>query len=211
MAHCNLYQHISVYAPFQQWGLDFISEINPSSSTQHKWILIATDYFSKWIEAIPTRQATYSVIIQFVETNILSCFGCANKIITDNVVTFNSKKMTEFCNKYNIKFGYTTTYYPQGNGLAGSSNKSLINIIKKMLEANKKNQHKKLINAFWVDRVSSKKSLGISPFQIVDGVDIVFPSSLTVSVMPLLQEAGSEENDIQCQINQMIHQKRRQG
>jgi hypothetical protein len=40
--------------PFQQWGLDFIGEIHPPSSGQHRWILTATDYFTKWIEAIPT-------------------------------------------------------------------------------------------------------------------------------------------------------------
>ena len=43
--------HISVEAPFQQWGLDFIGEINPNYYGQHRWILIATDYFTKCIEA----------------------------------------------------------------------------------------------------------------------------------------------------------------
>lgn len=92
-----------------------------------------------WIEAIPTRQATDIVIIQFLESNILSRFGCPHKIITDNVAKFKSKNMVEFWNKYNITLGHSTTYYPQGNGLAESSIKSLVNIIKKMLEANKKN------------------------------------------------------------------------
>eukprot|EP00253_Pinus_taeda_P016379 PITA_16379 len=180
-------------------------EINPSSSAQRTWILTGTNYFTEWIKVIPTKQATYSVIIKFLETNILSRFGCPNKIITDNATTFKSKKMTEFCDKYNIKLGHSTTYYPQGNGLVESSNKSLINIIKKMLEANKKNWHKKLINALWADWVSSNKSLGISPFQIVYGVDTIFPSSLEVPVMKLLHEEGSEDNDIHCRINQLIH------
>eukprot|EP00253_Pinus_taeda_P008633 PITA_08633 len=63
---------ISTEKPFQQWGLDFIGEIHPSSSSQHKWILTANDYFTKWIEAIPCRQANESTIIQFLESNILS-------------------------------------------------------------------------------------------------------------------------------------------
>ena len=63
---------ITVEAPFQQWGLDFIGEINPNSSGQHKWILTATDYFTKWIEAIPTRRATENVIMNFLEENILA-------------------------------------------------------------------------------------------------------------------------------------------
>ena len=142
---------ISTEKPFQQWGLDFIGEIHPSSSGQHKWILTATDYFTKWIEAIPCRQANDTIIIQFLECNILSRFGCPEKIITDNAAAFKSKKMINFCHKFHINLGHSTAYYPQGNGLAESSNKSLISIIKKNLEENKKNWHKKLTNALWAE------------------------------------------------------------
>eukprot|EP00253_Pinus_taeda_P028184 PITA_28184 len=138
---------VEISAPFQQWGLDFTGEIHPASSGQHRWILTATDYFTKLIEAIPTRQATDSVIISFLENNILSCFGCPSKLITDNAATFKSKRMIDSFHKYNISLGHSTAYHPQGNGLAESSNKSLVNIIKKMLEINKKSWHNKLVNA----------------------------------------------------------------
>ena len=75
--------------------------------------------------------------------------------------------MVEFCYKYNISLGHSTAYHPQGNGLAESSNKSLVNIIKKLLEINKKGWHKKLVNALLADRVSQKKSIGMSPFELV--------------------------------------------
>ena len=75
---------ISTEAPFQQWGLDFIGKIHPPSTDQHKWILIATDYFTKWIEATPVRNATNVVIIKFLTENILSRFGFPRKLITDN-------------------------------------------------------------------------------------------------------------------------------
>jgi hypothetical protein len=152
---------ISTERPFQQWGLDFIGEIHPSSSGQHRWILTATDYFTKWIEAAPCRRANDSVIIQFLENNILARFGCPDKIITDNAAAFKSKKMVNFCHKFHITLGHSTAYYPQGNGLAESSNKSLINIIKKVLEENKKNWHKKLVNALWADRLTTKRSIGL--------------------------------------------------
>eukprot|EP00253_Pinus_taeda_P009797 PITA_09797 len=196
---------IEVSAPFQQLELDFIGEIHPASSGQHKWILIATDYFKKWIEAIPTRQATDVMIISFLENNILSRFGCPNKLITDNTATFKSKRMVECCHKYHIILGHSTTYHLQGNGLAESSNKSLVNIIKKLLEINKKSWHKRLVNALWADQVSQKKSIGTSPFELVYGVDTVFPSSLTAPVVKLLQEAGSEEDPMQRRLNQMVH------
>jgi len=124
---------ISTEINFQQWGLDFIGEIHPPSSAQHKSILTATDYFVKWIEAIPSRQASNTLIITFLETNILSRFECPTKLITDNAIAFKSKTMIDFYNKYHITLGHSIAYYPQGNGLTESSNKNLVNIIKKLL------------------------------------------------------------------------------
>ena len=196
---------ISTEKHFQQWGLDFIGEIHPSSSGQHKWILTATDYFTKWIETIPCRQANDSTIIQFLESNILSRFRCPEKIITDNATAFKSKKMINFCHKYHITLGHSTAYYPQGNGLAKSSNKSLISIIKKLLEENKKNWHRKLTNALWADRISTKKSIGMSPYELVYGMEAKFPSSLGIPTIKLLQEIQAEPNDMQRRVNQTIH------
>ena len=53
---------VEVQAPFQQWGIDFIGEITNKSNGGHSWILVATDYFTKWVEAIPTRNATSKVV-----------------------------------------------------------------------------------------------------------------------------------------------------
>ena len=178
---------ISTEIPFENWVLDFIGKIHPSSSAQHKWILTVTDYFTKWIEAITSRQATDSVIISFLEKNILSRFGCPQKIITDNAIAFKCKKMVDFCNRCHIPLGHSTTYYPHGNGLAESSNKSLVNIIKKLLEDNKKTWNKKLVNALCADRLTTKKSIGTSPYQLIYGMDVVFPSSLEVPVMKMIQ------------------------
>jgi hypothetical protein len=91
--------------PFQQWGLDFIGEIHPNSSGKHKWILTATNYFTKWVEAIPTRETTDSVIIKFLEENILSRFGCPRKIITDNSQAFKYAKLLQFLSRVQHRVG----------------------------------------------------------------------------------------------------------
>ena len=155
---------ISVEAPFQQWGLDFIGEINPNSSGQHKWILTTTDYFTKWIEAMPTRRATEAVIMDFMENNILAIFGCPKRIVTDNELTLKSKKMISFCHKYHIILNHSISYYTQGNGLAKSSKKGLVRIIKKLLEENKRAWHTKLKYALWDDRIGTKRAIGMSAF-----------------------------------------------
>jgi hypothetical protein len=105
-----------------------------------------------------------------------------------------------------ISYHLRTLYFllPSGNGLAESSNKSMVNIIKKLLQDNKQSWHNKLVNALWEDRITTKRSIGMSPYQLVYGMDVVFHTSLGVPVMKLLQELQIEPNDIQRRINQTI-------
>jgi len=117
--------------------LDFIGEIHPPSSGQHRWILTATDYFTKWIEDVPTRSTSHKVIISFLE-DIIARFGCPRKIVTDNASPFRSEPLVKFCEQFEISLLHSTPYYPQGNGLAESSNKIMIKLIKKLLEDNKR-------------------------------------------------------------------------
>jgi hypothetical protein len=187
---------IVVNGPFQQWGLDFIGEINPSSSGQHKWILVATDYFTKWIEAIPTRNATHQVVMKFLYENILSRFGCPKRLVTDNAAAFKAEALVDMCKSMGIQLVHSTPYYPQGNGLAESSNKSLIKIIRKLLEENKKNWDSKLKFSLWADRVTIKKSIGTSPFKLVYGTDAIFPVQLVFPVARFFQEEQTESNDM---------------
>jgi hypothetical protein len=120
--------------------------------------------------------------------------------------------MIDFCGSHNISLTHSTPYYPQGNGLAESSNKTLIRIIKKLLTENKKSWDSKLKYALWVDRISTKRSLGTSPFHLVYGIDVFFPTQLGIPVLKFLQEEIEEPNDIQRRIFQIIEvQQRREA
>jgi len=173
--------------------------------------LTTTYYFTKWIEVVPTCQATDSIIIQFLERNILSRFGCPRRIITDNDASFKYKKLVEFCTNYGITLSHSKTYYPQGNGFSESSNKSLIRIIKKLLQENKKSWHNKLIFAHWADIVSTNKSIGTPPFQLVYGTKAIFHTSIGLPVMKLLQEAYAKTNHVHRRISQLVHVRSRQN
>eukprot|EP00253_Pinus_taeda_P014976 PITA_14976 len=106
---------IHASGPFQWWGLDFIGEINPHSSGQHRWILVATDYFTKWIEAIPTRKVDHRVVMKFLTENIFTSFGYPHKLVTDNAAALRAKELVEMCDSMGIKLVHSTSYYPQGN------------------------------------------------------------------------------------------------
>jgi ribonuclease HI len=194
---------VVVSAPFQQWGLDFIGEIHPPSSGQHRWILTATDYFTKWIEVVPTRSTSHKVIISLLE-DVMARFGCPSRIVTDNATPFRSEPLVKFCEQFEISLIHSTPYYPQGNGLAESSNKGLIKLIKILLEDNKRAWDAKLKFALWADRVTTKKSLGISPFQLVYGTEVVFPTQLALPVEKFLQDLEEEPDHMVRRIHQMV-------
>jgi len=111
--------------------------------------------------------------------------------------------LVEMCDSMGIKLVHSTSYYPQGNGLVESSNKSLIKIIKKLLEDNKKNWDAKLKYALRVDRVTIKKSIGSAPFKLIYGTDAIFPIQLTLPVAKLLQTTQDEEDDVANRITDL--------
>ena len=84
-------------APFRLWGLYFNGEIHPPLSVQHKCILKIKIYFTKWVEPIPTQNATNKVIINFLEEHILAKFGFPHNILTNYVVDFKSTPIVHFC------------------------------------------------------------------------------------------------------------------
>ena len=59
-------QPVVILEAFEQWGIYIIGEINPNSSLQHKYILMATDYFIRWVEAMPLRKVNEDVVIKFL-------------------------------------------------------------------------------------------------------------------------------------------------
>ena len=68
-------QPVIISKPFEQWGIDIIGEINPNSSLQHKYILTATDYFMRWVEAIPLCKVNEDAVIDFLQENSMTKFG----------------------------------------------------------------------------------------------------------------------------------------
>ena len=162
-------QLVIVSKPFEQWGIYIIGEINPNSSLQHKYILTSTDYFTRWVEAIPLRKVNEYVVIYFLQDHILTRFGVPISLVFDNATYLSSIRLTAFSNERGIKLHYSTNYYPQGNGLTESTNKNLIRILKKTMIENQRSWHLALPNSLWADRVTPNNSLGVSPYTLVYG------------------------------------------
>jgi hypothetical protein len=83
LAHVGVMNSIVKPWPFRGWGLDFIGEIHPGSSKDHRFIFFAMDYFSKWTDAVPLRNMTHREVISFVQEHIFYRFGVPQTLTTD--------------------------------------------------------------------------------------------------------------------------------
>ena len=162
-------QPIVVEEPFQQWGLDVISEIFLHSSKQHRYILIATYYFTWRTEAIPLKQVNDQEVINLPKHNIITKFDILTSPFFYNKTYLSSLKLYYFALENGIFLKHLANYYPQGNVLAKSTNKNLICIIKNILFSEQINWHTTFVNSLWVDRVMPKPSINNSPYFLVYG------------------------------------------
>ena len=105
-------------------------------------------------------------------------FGVPISLVFDDAYYFSSIKLTAFSNEKGMKLHYSTNYYPQGNGLAESTNKNLIRILKKTVIEIHRSWHIALPNALWVDRVTPKNSLGVSPYTLVYGKESILAPNI---------------------------------
>ena len=120
--------------PFRGWGIDLISQIYPPSSKNHKFILVATNYFTMWVEAIPLWNVTSKDMVEFVKKHIIYRFGIPQTITTDQGTMFTSGEFEEFAASIGIKLLNSSPYYAQANGQAEASNKEIIKLIKRKID-----------------------------------------------------------------------------
>ncbi|XP_050207365.1 uncharacterized protein LOC126656791 [Mercurialis annua] len=166
--------------PFRGWAIDLIGKIYPPSSKNHSFIIVATDYFTKWVVAKPLVKAEQKDVIKFIKEEIIHQFGIPQSVTTDQGTMFTGKEMQEFATDYGIKLLTSTPYYAQANGQAESSNKIIINIAQKMLEENPRDWHQILSEALWAYRTSRRNATGVSPFMLTYGHDAVLPIKVVV-------------------------------
>ncbi|XP_057718883.1 uncharacterized protein LOC130933315 [Arachis stenosperma] len=122
--------------PFSQWGVDLLEPF-PVGQGQVKYLIIAIDYYTKWIEAEPLASISSSNCRKFMWRQVITRFGIPEVVISDNGTQFTGKKFTEFLTGLGIRQRFSSVEHPQTNGQVESANKIILLGLKKRLD-NKK-------------------------------------------------------------------------
>nr|GEX63947.1 reverse transcriptase domain-containing protein [Tanacetum cinerariifolium] len=148
-----------------------------SSSKGNKYILVAVDYLSKWVEAkfLPTNDAR--VVVKFLKS-LFSRFGTPRAIISDRGTYFCNDQFTRVMIKYGVTHRLATAYHPQMSGQVEVSNRGLKRILERTVGENRTSWSDKLDDALRAFRTAYKTPIGCTPYKLVYGKSCHLPIEL---------------------------------
>ncbi|GKA82388.1 reverse transcriptase domain-containing protein [Tanacetum coccineum] len=195
---------------FYKWGIDIAGPF-PEGPGKAKFLIVAMDYFTKWIEAKPVTTITGNQVKKFVWGNIVCRFGLPGEIISDNRKQFRDNPFKDWCEKLCIQQHFASVKQPQTNELVERANRSLGEGIKARLGKDNKNWMEEVSHVLWAHRTMIKSSNGDTPFSLTYGTEAVIPAEIG---MPTFRttEVDTVTNDEALEINlELLEEKREQA
>ncbi|GJR53716.1 reverse transcriptase domain-containing protein [Tanacetum coccineum] len=166
---------IQVCEIFDVWGIDFMGPF--PSSHGNKYILVAVDYLSKWVEekALPTNDAR--VVVKFLKS-LFAQFGTPRAIISDRRTYFCNDQFAKVMSKYGVTHCLATAYHPQTSIQVEVSNRGLKRILERTVGENCASCFDKLDDALWAFCTTFKTPIGCTPYKLVYGKSCHLPIEL---------------------------------
>ena len=168
------------------WGIDFMGPF--PSSGPYKYILVAVDYVSKWVEAVATKTNDSRVVAKFMKSTIFPRFGVPRVLISDGGSHFIEKGFEALLAKYGVTHRVATPYHPQTSGQVEVSNRQIKAILEKTVSRSRKDWSSKLDDALWAYRTAYKTPLRTIPYNLVYGKSCHLPVELEHKALWALKE-----------------------
>ena len=107
-------------------------------------MLVAIDYFIKWVEAVLLKTMNQKSVIEFITKHNIHRFRISESITTDQSAMFTREEIQAFAQNYKIKLLHSSPYCAQGNGQAKPTNKLIKMVIQKSIKENPRIWHENL-------------------------------------------------------------------
>jgi transposase InsO family protein len=175
--------------------LDLLGPLPPTQGNL-KYVVVAVEYFSKWIEAKPLATITSATIQKFFWQSIICRFGVPKAITVDNRTQFDAETFKTFCSQIGTKIHFVSVRHPESNGLVERTNGIImIGIMKSILPKGK--WPDELIKVVWSHNTAVSRSTGFTPFKLLFGDEAITPEEARTGSIRTL---ASTEDETDCQV-----------
>ncbi|KAJ3685541.1 hypothetical protein LUZ61_014705 [Rhynchospora tenuis] len=203
-------QSIASPWPFDVWGIDLLGPF-PQGQGNVKFLVVAVEYFTKWIEAKPLATISSQKVVDFVRHQIVYRYGLPHTIISDNGTQFSGTPFQDFCKGLGIRSFTSSVCHPQSNGLAEVSNRTILEGLKKKIEGSKNTWPEYLDEILWAYRTTPRTATGRSPFAMVYGMEAVTPMEIVHPSLRTISYEWSSNGIRREQELTMIHELREEA
>ena len=162
-------------------AFDFFGPL-PTSRKGYRYILVGIDHFSRWPEAIPTRNATAKVVADFLHSRVIAQHGAPRELLTDHGTHFASQVISTLCKQYQVRRLMSTPYTPQSNGIVERFMGYLKNALITLIDNHPSRWDQYLPAVVFAYRTTPHPEVGDTPFFLNRGYDPRIPEFLTVDV-----------------------------
>ncbi|XP_068476551.1 uncharacterized protein [Phaseolus vulgaris] len=165
-----------------------------------KYLVVAIEYFTKWIEAELVAQMIAHKIQHFVWKNIVCCFGVPRRLVSDNGTQFASQQLGKLCAEVGIKQVFTSVEDPQTNGQVESANRVLLRGLKRRLEKAKGTWAEEVPRIVWAYHTTPQSVTRETPFSLVYGSDAMILVEIQ-ECSPRFQSFVAKESNKERKVN----------
>ena len=144
---------------------------------------------------MPLKEVKKEMVVNFIRTHLIYRYGVSRYIITDNGKPFYNRLMTELCKKFGFKQYNSSMYNASANGLAKAFNKTLGNLLKKMVSKTKRDWHERIGEVLWAYRTTFQTPTQATPYSLVYGVEADLPLERQITPNPIITDCHSKRID----------------
>jgi len=159
-----------------------------------KYLVVAIEYFMKWIEAELVAQITTHKIQHFVWKNIVCCFGIPKRLVSDNGTQFASQQLGKLCTELGVKQVVASVEHPQTNRQVESANRVLLRGLKRRLDKAKGTWVEEVPRIVWAYHTTPQSTTRETPLSFVYGSDAMIPMEIQENSPRFLNFVVEESN-----------------